>query len=81
MLQSYIRKHKEVYYTFMGKNKLQEIIAKKNLSYGKLSKMTGISKSTLFRIANFCQSPTQDMMIIIARGLNMKVTDVFNLDY
>lgn len=62
-------------------NQLDNIMKNMHITYGQLSKMTGISKSTLFRIANFCQSPTQDMMIIIAKGLNMKVTDVFNLDY
>lgn len=65
----------------MNKNQLQEIMEKENLSYGDLSKITGVSKSTLYRIANFTQSPTQETMICIARGLGMKVVDIFNLDY
>lgn len=65
----------------MNKNRLQDIMNEREISYGALSKQTGISKSALYKIANFYQSPTQDTMIAIARGLGMKVTDIFNLDY
>lgn len=65
----------------MDKNRLQEIIFEKDISYGDLARLTGISKSSLHKIANFCQSPTQDTMISIAKGLNMTVTEIFNLDY
>lgn len=75
------RKQVNAHYNSMNKNRLQEIMEEREISYGQLSKKTGVSKSTLQRIANFNQSPTQDMMIIIARGLGMKVIDVFNLDY
>ena len=63
------------------RNQLQDIMNKREISYGQLSKKTGISKGTLYKIANFYQSPTQDTMIAIARGLGMKVTEVFNLEY
>ena len=53
----------------------------KEISYGMLAKSSGISKGTLYKIANFYQSPTQDTMIAIARGLKMKVIDIFYLDY
>ena len=53
----------------------------KNLTYRQLSKMTGISWSALHKIANYERSPTQDTMIAIAKGLNMKVVDVFDLEY
>ena len=43
--------------------------------------MTGVSWSALNKIANFDRSPTQDTMIAIAKGLNMRVEEVFNLDY
>lgn len=69
------------HYNSMSKNNLQEIMNRRNLSYEELSKLTGISKSTLFRISNFRQSPTQDTMISIAKGLKMDVTDVFNFHY
>lgn len=65
----------------MNQNNLKAIMWKINISYEQLAKKTGVSKSTLHRIANYTQSPTQDMMIRIAKGLNMKVIDVFNLDY
>lgn len=65
----------------MRNNSLQTIMKERNLSYSQLARMTGISSSTLQRIAIFEQSPTQKVMIAIARGLRMKVTDVFNLDY
>ena len=64
-----------------NKNQLQEIMDEREISYRQLSRKTGISRSTLQRIANFYQSPTQDTMIAIARGLNMDVDEVFNLNW
>lgn len=82
MLLLYVHRNKiNAHYNSMNKNNLQEIMNHKNLSYGDLSKLTGISKSTLFRISNFEQSPTQDMMNSIAKGLKMNVTDIFNFNY
>lgn len=69
------------HYNSMNKNNLQEIMNRRNLSYGELSKITGISKSTLYRVSNFLQSPTQDMMISIAKGLKIDVVDIFNFHY
>ena len=80
MIRLMYRKQINAHYIFM-KNHLQEIMFERNLSYGDLSKITKISKSTLYRIANFVQSPTQEIMICIAKGLGLKVIDVFNLDY
>lgn len=62
-------------------NNIQQIMDNKNISYRQLSKMTGISWSALHKIANFDRSPTQDTIIAIAKGLNMKVIEVFNLEY
>lgn len=75
------RTENDAHYNSMTKNNLQEIMNRRNLSYGELAKITGISKSTLYRISNFLQSPTQDMMISIAKGLKMDVIDVFNFHY
>lgn len=76
------RKQTNAHYNSMNdKNRLQEIMEKRKISYRKLSRVTGIGKSTLQRIANFNQSPTQDTMIAIARGLNMDVDEVFNLNW
>lgn len=54
---------------------------KKRITYRKLESMTGVSRSTLHRIANYELSPTQDAMISIAHGLKMEVTDIFYFDY
>lgn len=62
-------------------NCLQTIMESKRITYRQLAKMTGVSKSTIHRIANFEQYPTQDIMISIAKGLKLKVTDIFYLDY
>lgn len=82
MLLLYIHRTEiNAHYNSMSKNNLQEIMNRKNLSYGDLSKLSGISKSTIYRIAVFEQSPTQDMMISIAKGLKMNVIEVFNFNY
>lgn len=65
----------------MKKNCLQTVMDEKRITYRQLEKMTGISRSALHRIANYEQSPTQDVMISIAKGLKLKVTDIFYLDY
>lgn len=65
----------------MEPNCLQTILHERRITYRQLAIMTGVSKSALQRIANFERSPSQDMMIRIARGLKLKVTDIFYLDY
>lgn len=75
------RKQTNAHYNSMDKNYLQKIMNEKEISYGMLAKTSGISKGTLHKIANFYQSPTQDTMIAIARGLNMNVDEVFNLNW
>ena len=62
-------------------NNIQQIMNDRNLTYRQLSRMTGVSWSALHKIANFERSPTQDTMIAIAKGLNMKVDEVFVLEY
>lgn len=62
-------------------NCLQTIMKDRDLNYRKLARMTGISKSALQEIATFEQSPTQKVMITIARGLRMDVVEVFNLEW
>lgn len=62
-------------------NNLQKIMHNKRITYRQLAKASGMSVGALHKIANFDQSPTQDTMIAIAKGLNMKVVEVFNLDY
>lgn len=62
-------------------NCLQTIMEEKRITYRQLERLTGISRSTLHRIANYELSPTQEVMISIAKGLKMQVSDIFNLKY
>lgn len=53
----------------------------KKVTLVKLSKMTGISKSTLNNIENERVSPTIAELEAIAKALGMKITDLFDSDY
>jgi transcriptional regulator with XRE-family HTH domain len=53
----------------------------KKVTLVKLSKMAGISKSTLNNIENEKVSPTIAELEAIAKALNMKITDLFDSDY
>lgn len=52
----------------------------KNLSVRQVSIMTGVSKSTINRIVNGQVSPTLDTVEQLAKGLYLKVTDLFESD-
>lgn len=52
----------------------------KNLSVRQVSIMTGVSKSTINRIVNGQVSPTLDTVEQLAKGLHLKVTDIFEYD-
>lgn len=52
----------------------------KNLSVRQVSIMTGVSKSTINRIVNGQVSPTLDTVERLAKGLHLKVTDLFESD-
>lgn len=62
-------------------NILFQILYKKNMTYQELSRLSGISVSSLNRIANYYSDPRQSTMISISRALDMDVVDVFNLDW
>ena len=62
-------------------NMLFQILYEKELTYKELSRLSGISESTLNRIDNYATDHKQSTMIAIARALNMDVTDIFNLDW
>ena len=63
------------------KNNLNQIMAEMNLSYRQLERMTGVSHTMLNKICMGETDPTQTTMILIAKGLRMKVVDVFDLEY
>ena len=53
----------------------------KKVTLVKLSKITGISKSTLNNIENEKVSPTIAELEAIAKALGMKIMDLFDSDY
>ena len=53
----------------------------KKVTLVKLSKMTGISKSTLNNIENEKVSPTIAELEAIAKALGKKITDLFDSNY
>ena len=63
------------------KNNLNQIMAERNVSYRQLERMTGVSHAMLNKICMGETDPTQTTMVLIAKGLKMKVVDVFDLSY
>ena len=63
------------------KNILSKVLYEKNMTYRELSRLTGVSKSALHKIANFESDPKQSTMISIARALNMEVNEIFNFEW
>ena len=63
------------------KNNLNQIMAERNVSYRQLERMTGVSHTMLNKICMGETDPTQTTMVLIAKGLKMKVVDVFDLSY
>ncbi len=53
----------------------------KNLTLVELSKLTGISKTTLNDIENGKTSPTLRQLEYIAIALNVRITDLFDSEY
>lgn len=64
-----------------SKNNLNQIMADRNLSYRQLERMTGVSHTMIHKICMGETDPTQTTMILIARGLKMRVVDIFDLEY
>lgn len=52
----------------------------KNISSRQVSAMTGISKSTVNRIASGTVSPTADTLEVLAKGLNVRISDLMESD-
>lgn len=63
------------------KNRLSEILYTNGLTYRDFSRLSGVSKSAINKIANYKTDPRQSTMIAIARALNMEVNEVFNMDW
>ena len=54
---------------------------KKNITLVKLSKLSGIGKSTLNNIENEKTSPTMNQMEAIAKALDVKISDLYDSPY
>lgn len=60
---------------------LDKIMFNKNLSVRQVSIATGISKSTINRIANGEISPTADTLELLAKGLKVRISDLIDSPY
>ncbi|MFR3096028.1 helix-turn-helix domain-containing protein [Mediterraneibacter gnavus] len=60
---------------------LDKIMRDKNLSTRQVSIATGISKSTINRIANCEISPTADTLELLAKGLKVRISDLIDSPY
>lgn len=60
---------------------LGDIMYKRNLTARQVEEMTGISKSHINRIANNQISPTMDTMELLAKGLGIKISDLYTSDF
>ena len=60
---------------------LGEVMQEKDITYEQLATLTGVSKSTLHRIAIRKTSPTLDAIEKIAKGLEVGIVDLFESEY
>lgn len=60
---------------------LDKIMYDKNLSIRQLSIITGIPKSTISDIASGRTMPRIDTLEIIAKGLKIHISDLYESDY
>ena len=60
---------------------LSKIMKEKNISYRKLEKLTGISKSSLHDITYDRISPRLNTLEIIAMALQTKISDLYDSPY
>lgn len=60
---------------------LQEIMRSKSLTVRQVSIMTGVPKSTIEDIANHRAFPRINTLEALAKGLNVRITDLFDSPY
>lgn len=60
---------------------LGDYMYKRNLTARQVEIMTGVSKSTINRISNNQISPTMDIMEQLAKGLGVKISDLYLSDF
>lgn len=60
---------------------LKNIMRTKNLTARQVERMTGVSKSTINRIAADQLMPRIDTLEEIAKGLNIRISDLYESEY
>jgi transcriptional regulator with XRE-family HTH domain len=60
---------------------LDKIMTNQNLSVRQVAILTGVSKSTVSRIANNEISPTADVLEALAKGLKVRISDLIDSPY
>lgn len=60
---------------------LGDIMYERNLTARQVEIMTGVSKSTVSRIANNQIIPRLDTMEELAKGLHIKISDLYESDF
>ncbi len=60
---------------------LADIMHKRNLTVRQVSYLTGVPKSTISDIINGKQMPRIDTLEQLAKGLKIRITDLFESDY
>lgn len=60
---------------------LGDIMYERNLTARQVEIMTGVSKSTVSRIANNQIVPRLDTLEELAKGLNIKISDLYESDF
>ena len=60
---------------------LDELMNKKNLTIRQVSILTGVPKSTVSDIVSRGRIPRLDTMELLAKGLKVRITDLFESDY
>lgn len=60
---------------------LSQIMYEKNLSVRQVEIMTGVSKSAVNKIMNGEVSPTLDTLERLAKGLKMRISDLYESPY
>lgn len=60
---------------------LDEIMYSKNLSVRQVSIMTGVPKSTIYDIMTGKKIPRMDTMEVIAAGLKIRISDLYESPY
>lgn len=62
-------------------NRIKHIRKELKLTVRELEELSGINHSTITKVENGDIIPTQLTMLMLAKGLNLRVHEVFILDY